>query len=111
MDERNISKVVFERRGDITRFNYYLNKDNNKHKDKIFIITKSLDAGNFYEANYNFKNSQNFPGDKILIVRNLPNLEVGSYDNLNDIKFVKSISSNTVKDLKRIYYLYESTYK
>ena len=110
IDERNISKVVFERRGDITRFNYYLNKDNNKHKDKIFIITKSLDAGNFYEANYNFQNSQNFPGDKILIVKDSPNLQNGSYDNIDDIKFIKSISSNTVKDLKRIYYLFEGTY-
>ena len=110
IDERNISKVVFERRGDITRFNYYLNKDNNKYKDKIFIITKSLDARNFYEANYNFKSSQNFPGDKILIVKDSPNLQNGSYEDIDDIKFIKSISSNTVKDLKRIYYLFEGTY-
>jgi hypothetical protein len=111
IDKKNISKVVFERRGDITRFNYYLNRDNNKHKNKVFIKTNSVTPGNFYEANYNYKYSQNSPGDKILIVRNLPNLEVGSYDNLDNLKFVKSISSNTVKDLKRIYYLYESTYK
>ena len=110
IDERNISKVVFERRGDITRFNYYLNKDNNKHKDKVFIITKSLNTGNFYEANYNFKNSQNSPGDKILFVNDSPNLEDESYEDIDDIKFIKSISSNTVKDLKRVYYLFEGTY-
>ena len=111
IDKKNISKVVFERRGDITRFNYYLNRDNNKHKNKVFIKTESIIPGNFYEANYNYKYSQNSSGDKILIVSNSPNLEDGSYDNLDDIKFVKSISSNTVKELKRIYYLYESTYK
>ena len=111
IDKKNISKVVFERRGDITRFNYYLNRNDNKHKNKVFIKTESRIPGNFYEANYNYKYSQNSSGDKILIVSNSPNLEDGSYDNLDDIKFVKSISSNTVKELKRIYYLYESTYK
>jgi len=88
-----------------------LNRDNNKHKNKVFIKTDSIIPSNFYEANYNYEYSQNSPGDKILIVRNSPNLEDGSYDNLDDIKFVKRISSNTVKNLKRIYYLYESTYK
>ena len=29
---------------------------------------------------------------------------------IDDIKFIKSISSNTVKDLKRVYYLFEGTY-
>jgi len=111
IDKKNISKVVFERRGDITRFNYYLNRNNNKHKNKVFIKTETIIPGNFYEANYNYKYSQNSSGDKILIVSNSPNLEDGSYDNLDEIKFVKSISSNTVKELKRIYYLYESTYK
>ena len=111
IDKNNISKVIFERRGDITRFNYYLNRNNNKHKNKVFIKTESIIPGNFYEANYNYKYSQNSSGDKILIVSNSPNLEDGSYDNLDEIKFVKSISSNTVKELKRIYYLYESTYK
>ena len=111
IDKKNISKVIFERRGDITRFNYYLNRGNNKHKNKFFIKTESIIPGNFYEANYNYKYSQNSQGDKILIVRNSPDLDDDSYENLDDIKFVKSISSNTVKELKRIYYLYESTYK
>jgi 4-amino-4-deoxy-L-arabinose transferase-like glycosyltransferase len=111
IDKKNISKVVFERRGDITRFNYYLNRNNNKHKNKVFINTDSVIPGNFYEANNNYKYSQNSPGDKILIVRNSPNLEDHPFENLHDIKFVKSISSNTVKNLKRTYYLYESTYR
>jgi hypothetical protein len=111
IDKKNISKVVFERRGDITRFNYYLNRNSNKHKNKVFINTDSVIPGNFYEANNNYKYSQNSPGDKILIVRNSPNLEDHPYENLHDIKFVKSISSNTVKNLKRTYYLYESTYR
>ena len=33
IDKNDISKVVFERRGDITRFNYYLNRDKNKHQN------------------------------------------------------------------------------
>ena len=28
--EEKISKIIFEKRGDISRFNYYLNRNNNK---------------------------------------------------------------------------------
>ena len=47
INKNNISKVIFERRGDISRFNYYLNRDKNNHQDKIFLKTASLNPGNF----------------------------------------------------------------
>ena len=70
INKNDISKVIFERRGDITRFNYYLNRDKNKHQNKIYLKTSSITPGNFYEANYNFKNSQKSLGEKILIYGN-----------------------------------------
>ena len=109
--KNNISKVIFERRGDITRFNYYLNRYDNKHQNKIFLKTESITPGNFYEANYNFDNYQKSSGERILIVSNSPNIETNKYDDVYNIKFVETISGNTVKDLKRIYYLFEGTYK
>ena len=109
--KNNISKVIFERRGDITRFNYYLNRYDNKHQNKIFFKTESITPGNFYEANYNFDNYQKSSGERILIVSNSPNIETNKYDDVYNIKFVETISGNTVKDLKRIYYLFEGTYK
>ena len=111
INKNDISKVIFERRGDITRFNYYLNRDKNNHQNKIFLKTSSITPGNFYEANYNFDNSQKSSGERILIVSNSPNLEADKYDNVYNIKYVETISSNTVKDLKRIYYLFEGNYK
>ena len=111
INKNDISKVIFERRGDITRFNYYLNRDKNNHQNKIFLKTASLNPGNFYEANYNFDNSQKSSGERILIVSNSPNLEAKKYDNIYNVKYVETISSNTVKDLKRIYYLFEGTYE
>ena len=43
IDKKKISKVVFERRGDITRFNYYLNRNNNKHKNKVISMQIFID--------------------------------------------------------------------
>ena len=48
-NEEKISKIIFEKRGDISRFNYYLNKHDNNMKNKIFIKTNSSVPGNFYE--------------------------------------------------------------
>jgi len=111
INKNDISKVIFERRGDITRFNYYLNRYGHKHKNKIFIKTASITPGNFYEANYNFDNSQKSSGERILIVSNSPNIETNKYGNIYNVKFMEAISSNTVKDLKRVYYLFEGTYE
>ena len=103
--EEKISKIIFEKRGDISRFNYYLNRDNNKLKNKVFIKTNNLTPGNFYEANFNYDLINKTKGEKILIVKSIPDFENKTY-NLNEIKLLKSISSNTVKNLKRTYYLY-----
>tara|TARA_A100001015_G_scaffold37315_1_gene41095 strand:- start:14 stop:373 length:360 start_codon:yes stop_codon:yes gene_type:complete len=111
INKNDISKVVFERRGDITRFNYYLNRDQNKHQNKIYFKTSSITPGNFYEANYNLDNSQKSLGERILIVSNSPNIETNKYGNIYNVKFMEAISSNTVKDLKRVYYLFEGTYE
>ena len=50
-DNKEMSKLVFMNRGEITRFNYYLIKIDNKFKNKIFLKTKSVFPGNFYEKN------------------------------------------------------------
>ena len=41
-DEKKISKIVFFNRGEITRFNYYLNRFDNKFKNKILLNFGSL---------------------------------------------------------------------
>ena len=35
--KEKVSKIIFEKRGDISRFNYYLNKHDNNLENKIFI--------------------------------------------------------------------------
>lgn len=103
--EEKISKIVFEKRGDISRFNYYLYKQNKNFEDKIFIKTNSLVPGNFYESNFNYDLINKTKGEKILIVKNISNITEKTYG-LNEIKFIKSISTKTVKNLERTYYLY-----
>ena len=103
--EEKISKIIFERRGDISRFNYYLNRRNNSLENKIFIKTNSLVPGNFYESNFNYDLINKTKGEKILIVKNISNLTKNTYG-LNEIKLIKSISTKTVKNLERTYYLY-----
>ncbi len=109
IDEK-ISKIVFENRGDISRFNYYLNRHNNSLENKIFIKTKSLIPGNFYEANFNYDLVNKTKGEIILIVKNDPSLTENIYG-LNETRLVKNITTKTVKNLKRTYYLYTGKVK
>ena len=99
-----ISAIVFETRGDISRFNYYLNRSHNKFKNKIFLKSESLKPGNFYEANYNYSNRQFHSDENVLIVSNKS--KIYNYPNLVDIKLIDKISVNTMKDIYRTYYLF-----
>ena len=74
-------------------------------KNKIFIKTNSLVPGNFYESNFNYDLTNKTKGEKILIVRNNSDLTENTYG-LSEIKLIKSISTKTVKNLERKYYLY-----
>ena len=103
--EEKVSKIIFEKRGDISRFNYYLNKHDNNLTNKIFIKTNSLVPGNFYEMNFNYSLINKTKGEKILIVKNVPDITEINY-NIDEIKFIKSITTKTVQNLKRTYYLY-----
>ena len=103
--KEKVSKIIFEKRGDISRFNYYLNRIDNDLENKIFIKTNSLIPGNFYEANFNYDLINKTKGEKILIVKNVPDVTENYYD-LHEIKLIKSITTKTIKNLKRTYYLY-----
>ena len=103
--EEKVSKIIFETRGDISRFNYYLNRYDNDLQNKIYIKTSSLVPGNFYELNFNYDLTKKTNGEKILIVKNVPDITKTNY-NLNEIKLIKIITTKTVKNLKRTYYLY-----
>ena len=109
-DNNGISKLVFINRGEITRFNYYLNKTDNKFKDKIFLKTKSITPGNFYELNFNYDKSIHTKNEKIMIIKRNLNFE-NDFTNLKNIKFMRKISTNTMKNHKRTYYLFEGKIK
>ena len=103
--EEKVSKIIFEKRGDISRFNYYLVRNDKDLENKIYIKTNSLVPGNFYELNFNYDLINKTKGEKILIVKNVPDIKETNY-NLNEIKFIKSITTKTVQNLKKTYYLY-----
>ncbi len=103
--DEEVSKIIFEKRGDISRFNYYLNRQYKDFENRIFIKTNSLVPGNFYESNFNYDLINKTKGEKILIVKNNPNLTENNYE-LNEMKLIKIISTKTIKNLERIYYLY-----
>ncbi len=109
-DKNKISKLVFISRGEITRFNYYLNKIDNKFKHKILLKTKSISPGNFYEQNYNYDKANHKKGERIMIIKRDLNFE-NDFANLTNTKLIQKISTNTVKDLKRTYYLFEGIVK
>ncbi len=109
-DNNEISKMVFINRGEITRFNYYLNKIDNKFKNKIFLKTKSISPGNFYEQNYNYDKTKHKKNEKIMIIKRDLNFE-NDFANLTNTKFIQKISTITIKNLKSTYYLFEGTVK
>ena len=105
-----ISKLVFFNRGEITRFNYYLNKIDNKFNNKIFLKTKSKSPGNFYEQNYNYDKINHKRDEKIMIIKRDLKFR-NEFSNLKVIKFMRKISTNTIKNYKRTYYLFEGKIK
>ncbi len=105
-----ISKLVFINRGEITRFNYYLNKTDDKFRNKIFLKTKSITPGNFYELNFNYDKAIHKRNEKIMIIRRDLNFE-NDFANLKEVKFMQKISTNTIKNHKRTYYIFEGKIK
>ena len=99
-----ISSVIFKNRGDISRFNYYLNRFENKFKKNIFLISNSKVPGNFYEAKYNFNSQLSNIGDKVLLVSHNKNKQ--TYKNLSDLNLLQKISVKTIDKIERKYYLY-----
>ena len=109
-DKNEISKLVFINRGEITRFYYYLNKIDNRFTNKILLKTNSKSPGNFYEKNYNYDKTNHKKDEKIMIIKR--DLNFGNeFTNLRETKFIRKISTNTIKDLKRTYYLFEGKIK
>ena len=103
----SISSIVFENRSDITRFNYYLNRFDNKLENNIYLNTSANVPGNFYEANFDFKR-QNFDiNNKILIVSQFKEDKI--FKNLSNINFIEKITEETIDGLKREYYLFIGT--
>ena len=109
-DKNQISKLVFINRGEITRFYYYLNKIDNKFTNKILLKTNSKSPGNFYEQNYNYDKTNHKKDEKIMIIKR--DLNFGNeFTNLRETKFLQKISTNTIKNQKRTYYIFEGKIK
>ena len=105
--KKQLSSIIFQNRSDITRFNYYLNRFDNKFKDKIFLITQNKVPGNYYEANFNFYDQFLNIGDKILLVSK--SKEKQSYKGLSDLRLTQKISIKTIDKNERTYYLYTAS--
>ena len=103
----SISSIIVENRSDITRFNYYLNRFDNKLENNIYLNSSTNVPGNFYEANFDFK-KQNFDiNNKILIVSQFKEDKI--FKNLSNINFIEKITEETIDGLKREYYLFIGT--
>ena len=101
-----VSAVLFQNRSDITRFNYYLNRFDDKFKGKIFLLNKNIHPGNYYEKNYSFNHALFKAGDKVLILSQ--NINDNTYANLSSLELVNKISYKTGKNTNRNYYVYKA---
>ena len=87
-----------------------MNKIDNNFKNKILLKTKSIFPGNFYEKNYNYDKIKHKKDEKIMIIKRDLNFE-NDFTNLKEIKFMRKISTNTIKNYKRTYYIFEGRIK
>ena len=79
-------------------------------KNIILLKTKNKIPGNFYEKNYNYDKKNHKKDEKIMVIKR--DLNFGNdFTNLKETKFIQKISTNTIKDLKRTYYLFEGKIK
>ena len=101
---KQLSSIIFENRSDISRFNYYLNRFDNKFKDKVFLMSKNETPGNFYEANYNINSKLFNIEDKVLLVSK--SKKAAPNEAWSNFNLLQKISLETVDDIKRTYYLY-----
>ena len=103
----SISSVVFENRSDIARFNYYLNRFDNKLENNIYINSSATIPGNFYEANFDFR-SQNLNVDKKVLIVTQSKQVIG-YQKVSNINLIKKITEETIDGIKKEYYLFIGT--
>ena len=105
-ENEKVSAILFQNRSDITRFNYYLNRFDNKFKGKIFILNKNLHPSNYYEKNYSFNHALFKEDEKVLILSQ--NINDNTYTNLSNLELVNKISFKTGKNSDRNYYVYRA---
>ena len=105
-ENNKFSAVLFQNRSDITRFNYYLNRFNNKFKGKIFILNNNIHPGNYYEKNYSFNHALFKEDEKVLILSQ--NINDNTYQNLSSLELVNKISYKTGRKTNRNYYVYNA---
>ena len=103
----SISSIVFDNRSDITRFNYYLNRYDNKLQNSIYINSLASVPGNFYEANFDYNKQSLNINNKVLIVSQFKKIKI--LKNLSNIDFIEKITEETIDGIKKEYYLFIGT--
>ena len=105
LDSEQVSGIIFDKRSDITRFNYYLNK-NEKREEKIYFLTNNVTPNNHYELFFNFKNMDLNTKEKLIIITRNEGLEKNFVEFFSELETLNKVEfQNSAKTKRTIYVL------
>ena len=105
LDSEQVSGIIFDKRSDITRFNYYLNK-NEKREEKIYFLTNNITPNNHYELFFNFKNMGLNTKEKFIIITRNKGLEKNFINFFSELETLNKVEfQNSAKTKRTIYVL------
>ncbi len=110
IETKKIAGIVFDKRSDITRFNYYLNR-NNKIINKIYFLNNNLIPSNHYEYFFNFKNNNFESDEKFIVITRNEVLDKDFIHLFSELEVLKKIEFQNSLNTKRTIYILEASLK
>ena len=102
-EERPVA-VIFNRRSEITRFNYYMQK-NNVNFNKVYFLTDTVIPKNHYEYFYKFKINDFKSNEKLIIITREKGIDRKYLDKFESFNLLKISKFKNSKNTFRILYV------
>ena len=99
--------ILFNRRSDITKINYYLNREKNILKTMLYFSSnKKNKAANHYDLFYNLRNYKFNHNDKIILILREKNINSDLRKKFNTVEYLDEVQFKGLSYFTRNYYLY-----
>ena len=104
-EERPVA-IIFNRRSEITRFNYYMQKDN-VYYNKAYFLTETVIPKNHYEYFFQFKINDFKSKEKLIIITREKGIDRKYLDKFESFNLLKISKFKNSKNTYRILYVFK----